>query len=133
MLIIRHSPERVVSQDYPLYNYLMLLIIHHSVQSESSVRTLLNHLGEAVGDVQGCIDESFNAVHQACFSAGIQFGAGAVHALVPADICKVVHLCLKLRFLLFDCDHPLQLRRLCFFRRTHIIAIHGDLVPSMFS
>ena len=60
--------------------------------SPYSMCTLLDHLREAVGDGQRGVNEALHAAHQTRLCAAIQLGARTVHTLVPAHICKVVHL-----------------------------------------
>lgn len=56
---------------------------------------LLHHLCEAVGDGQGGVDESLNAVLQTRLCPVVQLRARTVNTLVPADISESVHLKLK--------------------------------------
>lgn len=53
---------------------------------------LLHHLREAVGDGQGGVDETLNAVLQARLCPVVQLRARTVHTLVPADVSESVHL-----------------------------------------
>lgn len=53
---------------------------------------LLHHLREAVGDGQGGVDETLNAVLQARLCPVVQLRAWTVHTLVPADVSESVHL-----------------------------------------
>lgn len=68
----------------------MVIVLEDGVLQ--SVRALLDHLRKAVGDGERRVDETLHAANETSFRSGVQLGARFVHALIPANIRKVVNL-----------------------------------------
>lgn len=56
------------------------------------MRALLDHLCKAVGDGERRVDETLHTANETSLRSRVQLGARFVHALIPANIRKVVNL-----------------------------------------